>query len=66
MKINKDPHHNHEDVHDHNKEVTKETMSYWRHMMQSTRKAMSIGAQNILKAMSWAHGNNWRRRDKKK
>lgn len=66
MNIKKDPHHNHEDIHDHNKDVTHETGSYWRRALRSTHKAMSIGAQNILRMMSWAHGSNGRHRDNKK
>jgi hypothetical protein len=67
MKINKDPNHpHHEDIHDHNKEVNKEVRSYWRSMMESTKRAMSRGAQNILKILTSAHGDNWRRKEKKK
>lgn len=66
MKLNKDPHHTHEDVHDHNKQVTNETRSYWRRMMHSTHRAMSSGAQQILKLITMPHGDNWRRKNEKK
>lgn len=66
MKINKNFNNEHENVHDHNKEVTHETRSYWRRMMASTHRAMSRGAQDILKLITRAHGDNWRRKNEKK
>jgi len=39
---------------------------YWQRMMESTRKKMSLGAQNINKTISWARGDNWRRKNEKK
>jgi len=66
MKINKDLHHTHDNTHNHNKEVNKETRSYWRSMMASTHRAMSTGAQQIMKLITMAHGDNWRRKEKKK
>jgi sugar (pentulose or hexulose) kinase len=66
MKINKDNNHPHHEDHEHNKEMKKEARSYWFSMMESTRRAMSRGAQNILKILTSAHGDNWRRKEKKK
>ena len=65
MKSKKDiAHPHHEDIHDHNKEVTKETHSYWRRTFDSTRRAMSRGAQQLYKLLTCAHGDGWRRKKK--
>ena len=39
---------------------------YWRRVMHSTKKHMSLGAQNIAKTITWARRDNWRRRRHKK
>lgn len=46
-----------------NKQEIKE---YWRKLMDSTRKKMSVGAQAITKLITRAHGDNWRRKEEKK
>jgi hypothetical protein len=46
-----------------NKEKIEE---YLRSTMVSTRRKMSEGAQNLFKIISWAHADNWRRREVKK
>ena len=40
--------------------------AYWRRLMESTRKKMSLGAQYITSLMSKPHGDSWRRRDEVK
>lgn len=47
---------------------TKELIrQYWRKVMESTRRRMSVGAQYIDKIIPWARKENWRgRREKKK
>lgn len=65
MKIDKNFINNH-DVRDHNKEIKKEVHSYWRRAFDSTSRAMSRGAQHILKLITTAHGDNWRRSQNKK
>ncbi len=37
----------------------------FKELMKSTRKKFSQGANFILKGISWARGDNWRRQDKK-
>jgi len=39
---------------------------YWRTLMESTRKKMSLGAQYITRLFSKPHGDGWRRGDGKK
>ena len=42
-------------------------MEEWRnHCMHSTLKKMTCGAQRIARSLSWAHGDNWRRKNEKK
>lgn len=38
---------------------------YWRNLMESTQHKMSRGAQNIMKIISRARNENWRRSDRK-
>ena len=38
---------------------------YWRTLMESTRKKMSLGAQYISRIFSKPRGDGWRRRDGK-
>jgi hypothetical protein len=40
--------------------------AYWRKLMDSTRKQISVGAQAINKLITRAHGDNWRRKEEKK
>jgi hypothetical protein len=39
---------------------------YWRNLMHSTCKKMSLGAQAITKLITHARGDNWRRKNEKK
>ncbi len=46
---------------------SRETMrQYWRKVMSSTRKNMSIGAQYVDKIITWARRENWRGNKEKK
>ena len=38
----------------------------WRNLMDSTQKKFSRGAASIIRIVSWARGDNWRRRQKVK
>ena len=38
----------------------------WRNLMDSKNDKISRGAANINKIISWAKGDNWRRRQKVK
>ena len=40
--------------------------NHWRELMASTHRRMSRGAQNLNKIITFAHGDNWRRKEKKK
>lgn len=46
--------------------VKQRVKQQWLSMMNSSRNAMSFGAQCITKLITSAHGDGWRRRDKKK
>ncbi|MDR3550787.1 MAG: hypothetical protein P4L31_05195 [Candidatus Babeliales bacterium] len=37
---------------------------WWRNMAQSTWHKMSRGAEQRAKILTFAHGDNWRRKDK--
>jgi hypothetical protein len=39
---------------------------YWQRCMESTQKKLSRGAENINKIITWARGDNWRRKNEKK
>ena len=39
---------------------------YWRNRMSSKNRKMSRGASHVDKIISWARGENWRRKNKKK
>lgn len=41
--------------------VPKRIRNYWRRLMDSTQKKMSLGSANIARMISWARGDNWRR-----
>ena len=41
-------------------------VNYWNDVMRSTACRMSRGAQNIDKLITWAHKDNWRRKQKGK
>jgi len=36
----------------------------WENLMHSTQKKISCGASQVLKAITWARGDNWRRKQK--
>jgi hypothetical protein len=40
--------------------------TWWSGCMNSPLKKMSCGAQRIVRSMSWAHGENWRRQESQK
>jgi len=42
----------------------KRIKEYWRNVMDSKNEKLSRGAANINKIISWAKGDNWRRRQK--
>ena len=49
--------------------ITNKLRQYWKKVMNSTRKSMSLGAQHVDKIITWARQDNWRRphnRPKKK
>ncbi len=49
--------------------ITNKLLQYWKKVMNSTRKSMSLGAQHVDKIITWARQDNWRRphnRPKKK
>lgn len=48
--------------------VVKERMrDYWQNLMKDrSEKKLSRGAQKINKIISWARGDNWRRKNEKK
>lgn len=49
--------------------ITNKLRQYWKKVMDSTRKSMSLGAQHVDKIITWARQDNWRRphnRPKKK
>lgn len=43
----------------------KQMREYWNNSMQSMKRQMSRGAQNIFRMMPWARNESWRRNDKK-
>ena len=46
---------------------TRATMrNYLRQVMDTSHRHMSRGAEYINKMISWAHNDNWRRKEKKK
>ena len=57
---------NHHSLHEDNREDDRKRKSYWRNFLSSTQKKMSRGAANISRMLSWAHKDNWRRKNKKK
>ncbi len=40
--------------------------NYWQEVMHSTHCKMSRGAEYVDKIITWAHADNWRRKNKKK
>jgi len=44
----------------------KKAKQSWRSLMDSTQKKLSRGADSINKIISWAKGDNWRRKQKVK
>jgi len=36
----------------------------WKKIMHSTQRKLSRGASNIIKIVSWARSDNWRRKQK--
>lgn len=49
------------------KKVKHKLKDYWRHMMgHSDEIKMSQGAREVEKNITWARGDNWRRKEKKK
>ena len=40
--------------------------NYWKRFLHSTNNAMSRGASNIHRIITWARRDNWRRKNKKK
>ena len=46
--------------------VSQRVKQQWLSLMDSTRNAMSFGSQCITKLITTAHGDNWRRKNKKK
>jgi len=36
----------------------------WENLMRSTQDKISRGASQVLKAITWARGDNWRRKQK--
>jgi hypothetical protein len=40
--------------------------AYWKRAMHSTQDKLSRGASKITKIISWARGDNWRRKNPKK
>ena len=61
MKLfNKDNHEQREKKEEHT--LTERIRQYMRNMFTSKKcKSMSHGSYYILRSMSWAHGENWRR-----
>lgn len=43
------------------KEARERAREYWKHLMESTRLKMSVGASYIAKILTVAHGDGWRR-----
>ena len=44
------------------KKKTADTLrQYWKKVMNSTKKGMSLGAQHVDKIITWAREDNWRR-----
>lgn len=39
---------------------------YWRNLMHSTQKKLSVGAQHIWCRITWPHKDAWRRRNEQK
>lgn len=63
MKLN-----NNRDEHDHSQEnsimkrIAEKVKQYWNNMYCSNKcKTMSRGSYNIVRAMGWSRGENWRR-----
>ncbi|MCA9770112.1 hypothetical protein KC460_01960 [Candidatus Dependentiae bacterium] len=44
----------------------KKVRQYWKRTMESSKRAMSRGASNISKIISWARCENWRGRKENK
>jgi hypothetical protein len=44
---------------------TSRLRDYWRRLMASREKKLSHGAAEISKLITSAHGDNWRRNDKR-
>jgi hypothetical protein len=42
------------------------SQAWWKGCMNSQLKKMSCGAQRIARCMSWARGENWRRKESQK
>jgi len=69
MKLFNNNHSNHEnsEEHDHSQQkgwrgIPNKVRQYVRNMFNSDKlKKMSCGSCNIVRAMSWARGENWRR-----
>ena len=60
MKLNQDPHKHIEQ--NSLKRFSNKMKQYWQQLYESRKcKSMSHGSYDILRSMSWARGENWRR-----
>lgn len=59
-------HDKHQDEMEQESKMRQKLRSMWRERMHSRLIRMSRGAQNFWGSLPWAHGDNWRRKNKKK
>lgn len=58
--------HQHDQLNEKEKRLNQKVRGIWRERMRSGLRRMSRGAQNLFSSIPWPHGENWRRKNKKK
>lgn len=56
----------HEQLVEKEKRFNQKVRGIWKERMRSGMIRMSRGAQNLWSSIPWPHGDNWRRKNKKK